>query len=229
VKKTPRNRKIGILLVDDHPSSRLGVRHMIETERDLEVCGEAGTAAEALAAAIKLSPRLVISDVTLPERSGFDLVQDLAARCPEIPVLMLSMHSELTYAQRALQIGARGYLMKSVDGDELLRAIRTVLRGGIYLSAAASQQMLEYMNGRSGKKRTGIEALTPREFEIFSLIGKGLSTAEIAKRLKLSPKTIDTHRDRVKSKVGAANINELIAISSAWLTEQSMTGPKASL
>jgi len=229
VKKTPRNRKIGILLVDDHPSSRLGVRHMIETERDLEVCGEAGTAAEALAAAIKLSPRLVISDVTLPERSGFDLVQDLAARCPEIPVLMLSMHSELTYAQRALQIGARGYLMKSVDGDELLRAIRTVLRGGIHLSDAASQQMLEYMNGRSGKKRTGIEALTPREFEIFSLTGKGLSTAEIAKRLKLSPKTIDTHRDRVKSKVGAANINELIAISSAWLTEQSMTGPKASL
>ena len=229
MKKTPRNRKIGILLVDDHPSSRLGVRHMIETERDLEVCGEAGTAAEALAAAIKLSPRLVISDVTLPERSGFDLVQDLAARCPEIPVLMLSMHSELTYAQRALQIGARGYLMKSVDGDELLRAIRTLLRGGIHLSAAASQQMLEYMNGRSGKKRTGIEALTPREFEIFSLIGKGLSTAEIAKRLKLSPKTIDTHRDRVKSKVGAANINELIAISSAWLTEQSMTGPKASL
>ena len=229
MKKTPRNRKIGILLVDDHPSSRLGVRHMIETERDLEVCGEAGTAAEALAAAIKLSPRLVISDVTLPERSGFDLVQDLAARCPEIPVLMLSMHSELTYAQRALQIGARGYLMKSVDGDELLRAIRTVLRGGIHLSDAASQQMLEYMNGRSGKKRTGIEALTPREFEIFSLIGKGLSTAEIAKRLKLSPKTIDTHRDRVKSKVGAANINELIAISSAWLTEQSMTGPKASL
>ena len=229
MKKPPRNRKIGILLVDDHPSSRLGVRHMIETERDLEVCGEAGTAAEALAAAIKLSPRLVISDVTLPERSGFDLVQDLAARCPEIPVLMLSMHSELTYAQRALQIGARGYLMKCVDGGELLRAIRTVLRGGIYLSAAASQQMLEYMNGRSGKKRTGIEALTPREFEIFSLIGKGLSTAEIAKRLKLSPKTIDTHRDRVKSKVGAANINELIAISSAWLTEQSMTGPKASL
>jgi DNA-binding NarL/FixJ family response regulator len=230
MKKIPRNTtKLGILLVDDHPSSRLGVRHMIETERDLEVCGEASTAAEALAAAIKLSPRLVISDVTLPERSGFDLVQDLAACCPEIPVLMLSMHSELTYARRALQIGACGYLMKSVDGDELLQGIRTVLRGGIHLSAAASQQMLEHMTGRSRKKRTGIEELTPREFEIFCLIGIGLSTTKIAERLNLSPKTIDTYRDRMKSKVGAANIIELVAISSAWLTEQSMTGQMASL
>jgi DNA-binding NarL/FixJ family response regulator len=226
MKKPPRNtRKLGILLVDDHPLARTGVRHMIETEHDLMVCGEAGSAAEGLTAAINLSPTLVISDVSLPGRSGFEFVQDLAARCPEIPVLMLSMHSEFTYGRRALEIGARGYIMKSAEGGELLRAIRTVLRGSIYLSRACSEQMLEYMNGRSRKKRTGIEALTPREFEIFSLIGYGVSSMDIGERLKLSPKTVDTHRDRIKIKLGVDKLSELISISSSWLTEQSMTPP----
>ena len=127
MKKRTQNKttKRPILLVDDHPASRLGVRHMIETERDWTVCGEAGNSAAALDAAIRLSPALVITDVTMPGRSGFELIQDLAARCPAVPVLVLSMHSETTYARRALEIGARGYLMKSADGNELLRAIRS--------------------------------------------------------------------------------------------------------
>ncbi len=226
MKKTNRRSpKSGILLVDDHPLARVGVRQMIETDPKLEVCGEAGTAAEGLSAAIAHSPALVISDVTLPGRSGFELVQDLAARCPQLPVLMLSMHSESTYARRALEIGARGYIMKSADGDELLKAIHTVLRGCIYLSPAASAQMLEYMNGRSRKNRSGIEALTPREFEIFSLIGKGFSSSQIAMQVNLSPKTVDTHRERIKIKMGVKTCSQLISVASAWIAQQCMTPP----
>jgi DNA-binding NarL/FixJ family response regulator len=151
------------------------------------------------------------------------LVQDLAARCPGLPVLMVSMHSEFTHARRALEIGARGYMMKSEDGETLLRAIRTVLRGRIYLGPAASSQLLEYLNNKSGRKRTGIEALSPREFEVFRLIGDGVSTQAIADRLNLSMKTIDTHRARIKLKVGADSLGRLISISSTWLSEQSMT------
>ena len=224
MKKNRRDtRKVRILLVDDHPSTRSGARLMIETERDLEVCGEADTAEEGLEAAIRLSPSLVITDVTLPGRSGLELVQDLAARCPLVPVLVFSMHSEFTYARRALQVGARGYIMKSEDGSTLLQAIRTVMSGRISLSPTASSQLLEFVNDRSKQKRMGIEALSPREFEVFRLIGRGICTKDIADQLHLSIKTVDTHRARIKEKVGVNTLAELISISSTWLTEQSMT------
>jgi DNA-binding NarL/FixJ family response regulator len=115
--------------------------------------------------------------------------------------------------------------MKSADGDELLQAIHTVLSGSIYLSPAASAQMLEYMNGRSRKKRTGVEALTPREFEIFSLLGKGFPSSRIAKQLNLSSKTVDTHRERIKIKLGVETCSQLISVASAWIAEQCMTRP----
>ena len=219
----PKPSKKTILLVDDHPASRVGVRHMIETEPDLMVCGEAGSSSEALDAAIALSPCLVITDVTMPGQSGLELIQDLAARCPDIYVLVLSMHSEFTYARRALEVGARGYLMKTADGNELLRAIRTILAGKIFLSPAASAQMLEYLNNRSHRKRTGIEALSPREFEIFSLLGHGVPSNKIAEQLNLSLKTVDTHRERIKRKLEVENVSELVSLASTWLTEQSMT------
>lgn len=228
MKKNRRDTpKVRILLVDDHPSTRSGARLMIETERDLEVCGEADTAEEGLEAAIRLSPSLVITDVTLPGRSGLELVQDLAARCPLVPVLVFSMHSEFTYARRALQVGARGYIMKSEDGSTLLQAIRTVISGRISLSPTASSQLLEFVNDRSKQKRMGIEALSPREFEVFRLIGRGICTKDIADQLHLSIKTVDTHRSRIKQKVGVNTLAELISISSTWLTEQSMTPPAA--
>lgn len=216
----PKHR---ILLVDDHPTTRMGLRLMIETEPDLEVCGEAENAAQGLDAAIKLSPSLVLSDVSLPGRSGFELVQDLAVRCRGLSVLMVSMHSEFTYARRALEIGARGYIMKCENGAAILHAIRTVLGGRIYLSSNASSQLLEHLNNPSLKECLGVEALSPREFEVFRLIGSGISTKEIASRLNLSIKTVDTHRERIKYKVGATTLSELIAISSTWLAEQSMT------
>jgi DNA-binding NarL/FixJ family response regulator len=218
---TPRKKRI--LLVEDHPTTRMGLRLMINGEDDLEVCGEAGNAAEGLDAAIRLSPTLVVTDVTLPGRSGLELVQDLAARCPRIPVLVVSMHPESTFARRALEIGARGYIMKSESGEAILQAIRTVLRGRIYLSQAAGSQLLEFLNNRSHKKHTGVEALSPREFEIFRLIGEGISTEDIAARLKISTKTVESHRNHIKEKVGTPRMGELIAFAAGWLAEQSMT------
>ena len=205
--------------------TRMGLRMMIDGEEDLEVCGEAGDAAEGFSAAIRLAPSLVLTDVTLPGRSGFELVQDLAARCPRLPVLVVSMHSEATYARRALEIGARGYIMKSESGEAILGAIRTVLDGRIFLSPAASSQLLEYVNNHSKKKHTGIEALSPREFEVFQLLGDGVSTEGIAERLNLSSKTVETHRARIKEKVGTQRMSELIALAASWLAQQSMTPP----
>ncbi len=222
--KTPDpSPKKRILLVEDHPTTRMGLRLMIDGEEDLEVCGEAGTAAEGLDAAVRLSPSLLLTDVTLPGRSGFELVQDLAARCPRLPVLVVSMHPEATFARRALEIGARGYIMKSESGEAILQAIRAVLRGRIYLSQAAGSQLLEFLNNRSSKKHTGVEALSPREFEIFRLIGEGISTEDIASRLHISAKTVETHRHHIKEKIGTPRMGELIAFAAGWLAEQCMT------
>lgn len=226
MKRTPtKPEKRRILLVEDHPMTRIGLRMMIDGEDDLEVCGEAGNSAEGFSAALRLSPALVLTDVTLPGRSGFELVQDLAARCPRLPVLVVSMHSEATHARRALEIGARGYIMKSESGEAILGAIRTVLDGRIFLSPAASSQLLEFVKTGSKRNQTGVESLSPREFEVFKHLGDGASTKAIARRLNLSPKTVDTHRARIKEKLGTTRMPELIALAASWSTEQSMTPP----
>jgi DNA-binding NarL/FixJ family response regulator len=224
-KNPPAPKKHRILLVEDHPMTRMGLRMMIDGEDDLEVCGEAGDAAAGFSATLRLDPALVLTDVTLPGRSGFELVQDLAARCPRLPVLVVSMHAENTYARRALEIGARGYIMKSESGEAVLGAIRTVLDGRIYLSPAAGSQLLEFVKTRSKRNQSGVEALSPREFEVFKLFGDGTTTKAIAGRLNLSTKTVDTHRSRIKDKLGTASMSELIALAASWSARQSMTPP----
>ena len=209
--KSKKSQKKRILLVEDHPMTRMGLKMMIASEPGLEICGEAGSAGEALDAAIRLEPDLVLTDVSLPGRSGFELVQDIHSRCPEIPVLILSM-----------QIGARGYIMKSEHSDKVLEAIHTVLRGRIYVSEAISGQLLEFLAHRSKKKQSGPDALSPREFEVFKLIGEGVSTQDIAKRLNLSPKTVETHRAHIKEKLHAATAAHLIAMAADWIARQSM-------
>lgn len=220
--KTKKSRKQRILLVEDHPMTRMGLKLVIAGEPDLEVCGEAGTAGEGLDAAIRLKPSLVLTDVSLPGRSGFELVQDLHARCPDIPVLILSMHAETSYARRALEIGARGYIMKSEHSDKVLEAIHTVLRGRIYVSEAIAGQLLEFLSHRSKNNQSGPDSLSPREFEVFKLIGEGVSTQDIAKRLNLSPKTVETHRAHIKEKLHATNATHLIAMAADWIARQSM-------
>lgn len=218
----PRSRKSAkrILLVDDHPTTRAGLRMTLEAEGDLEICGEASRASEGFAAAMELKPDLVVSDVSMPGRSGFELARDLAAACPDLPLLVVSMHPENTFARRALEAGARGYVMKSEPGERIRRAARAVLGGRIHVSRAVADQFLESALGRPGSKRTGIEALSAREFEVFKLLGSGASTREVAAQLNLSPKTIDTHRAHIKQKLGATSFTELIAMSAEWMAHQ---------
>jgi len=217
--RKPRHR---ILLVDDHPMTRMGLKMLIACEPDLGVCGEAESAAAGLDACIRLSPSLVLSDVSLPGRSGFELVQDLAARCPGTPVLIVSMHPEAAYARRAIEIGARGYVMKSEDGASLLSAIRTVLSGRIHVSESVAGRLLEFIGPRKNGHHTGVEALTPREFEVFKLLGEGLPTRLVAKRLNMSPKTVDTHCSRIKEKMDAPTMPALVASAAQWLALQNV-------
>lgn len=216
-KKTP----IKIQIVDDHPMTALGLRTLIEAEPDLVVCAESSSCSEALNHAIKTKPDLVIADITLPGRSGLELVQDLHARCPGVPTLIVSMHAESSYARRALEIGARGYIMKSDTSEQLLSAIRIVMSGGIFLSPRMSTRILEYVAVRSKEGRTGVEALSPKEFEVFRLFGDGISTADIAKRLNMSPKTVDSHREHIKLKLEIRTMTELISFASRWCSSQS--------
>jgi DNA-binding NarL/FixJ family response regulator len=214
-KKRPR-----VLLVDDHPVTRTGLRMTLEAEGDFEVCGEASNASRGFSAALELEPDLVITDVSMPGRSGFELVRDLAASSPRTPVLVVSMHSENSCARRALEAGARGYIMKTEPGDRIRRAARAVLAGRIHVSRRISDQLLESVSGRNTSKRSGIDALSAREFEVFKLLGSGASTREIASQLHLSPKTIDTHRAHIKQKLGAKGFTELIALSADWMARQ---------
>ena len=211
-----------ILLVEDHPMTRMGLKMMIDGEKDLCICGEVDNAGAALDATVNLLPDLVISDVTLPGRSGFELVQDLRSACPDVPVLILSMHSEKTYARRALEVGARGYIMKSSDSPAILEAVRTVLSGRISVSPSIAGQLLEFFADQSKNKKTGIDALTPREFEVFKFIGEGASTRTIAKRLNMSPKTVESHRSNIKQKLNAATISQLTAQAAGWFAMQSV-------
>lgn len=214
--KTPRKTKHRIVLVDDHPLTRAGLRAFLDSCDDLLVCSEADTAGRALDAAIKWNPDLVISDIGLPGRSGLELLQDLRARCPDVPVLVFSMFEEGAYAQRALELGARGYLMKTEPGQRLLEAIHTVLQGRISVSPAMSHRLLEFLASPSKSRRSGVDAMSPREFEVFQLLGEGLDTATIASRLHISSKTVDTHRDRIKQKLVVNSLSKLIAMSSHW-------------
>jgi DNA-binding NarL/FixJ family response regulator len=220
-----------ILLVDDHPITRQGLTAMIGLEPDLEVCGEAETAAAALTAIEAHRPDLVLVDLSLPGRSGLDLIKDLAASHPGLPTLVLSMHEEGLYAERAIRAGARGYLMKSAGGKAVMEAVRHVLAGQIYVSPAVSARILESLSPRHATPSSppgsparpaqpSIAGLSDREFEVFQLIGQGLGTREIAGRLNLSIKTIEAHRAHLKEKLGIKDAPGLVREAVRWIENQ---------
>jgi DNA-binding NarL/FixJ family response regulator len=208
-----------IMLVDDHPIVRHGLGLLIDQEDDLEVCGETESAVETLDKIGEVTPDIVVADISLQGSSGLELTKALKEKLPELPVLILSMHDEALYAERALRSGARGYVMKQEPADTVITAIRKVLEGGVYLSEGLSSRMLrEFVDGNKVEtEKFGVESLSDRELEVFELIGRGHSTRKIADRLKLSIKTIETHRAHVKQKLKIDNATELVHRAFHWV------------
>lgn len=199
-----------ILIVDDHPMIREGLRGTICAEDDLEVCGECDNAHKALDMMKSLKPDLVLIDITLPGKSGLELLKDIRVACPQTPILVLSMHDESLYAERALRAGAGGYITKQQPPQALIAAIHSVMEGRIYVSKEVNEHILRRLSGRSSGSGSPLESLTDREFEIFQLIGEGKATNQIAKLLHLSPKTIAVHYANIRRKLKLATYADLI-------------------
>ena len=205
-----------ILVVDDHPIVRLGVRQMVAAEPDLSVWCEADTAEAALQAIRRDRCDLAIVDLSLGTVSGLELIRQLHEAAPDLPVLVLSMHDEALFAERALRAGARGYIMKKEAIGGLIGAVRQVLAGKIYVSEQISQRLLGQLGGDVSAPVGRLGGLTDRELEVFELVGRGLSTADIAKRLGVSAKTIETYRSNIKTKLRLRDAKELLRYATSW-------------
>lgn len=211
-----------VLVVDDHPIVRRGVTQLINGEPDLEVCGEAETAAAAIDALATAKPDVAVVDLTLAGTGGTSLIKNLRNWQPNMPILVLSMHDETLHAERTLRAGAMGYIMKHEATDRIVEAIRHVLRGEIYLSQRMKQRFLHRFVGdqRDLSATSPLETMTDRELEVFQLVGRGLSTREVAEQLCLSVKTIETHLDHIKAKLELESGRELVRYATLWSLEQ---------
>jgi len=207
-----------ILIVDDHPIMRRGLTGTLESEPGFEVVYQLDSAEEVLKVLDKDEPDLLLVDVSLPGMNGIELVKNVIFQNPNLKILVISRHDEFLYAERAIRAGAKGYIMKFESADEILKAVKKVLNGGIYLSSELSEKLLFGM--ATGKKEisdTPLDALSDRELEVFELTGKGKSTREIAERLHLSVKTIESYRARIKAKLNYDNANELMLHAVKWV------------
>lgn len=207
----PTVEKRRVFIVDDHPIVRQGLVQLISSEADLTVSGQGEDAFGSLRAIRQNKPNLVLVDVSLKDSDGIELLKELRAQDAQLPVLVLSMHDESLYAERALRAGARGYIMKQEAPQVLLGAIRAVLSGQVYVSEAMGAKLLQRMVG--GKKPGGdlpMDRLTDRELEIFRMIGAGSSVKEIADKLFLSVKTVEAHREHIKQKLGLKSSADLL-------------------
>ena len=221
MKKPTAPKKARIFLVDDHPIVRRGIQLLIGMERDLSICGEAERAPAALEQIRKLNPDLVVVDLALKESSGLDLVKELRVQCPTVKVLVFTMHDEPLYAERVLKAGAHGYVTKEEGSEKAVAAIRTVLEGKPYLTGRLAERMLETMTGFARSRSSGtLESLSDRELEVLDLIGHGLGSQQIARQLKLSVKTIESHREHIKAKLGLRRSTELVQYAFNWANRQ---------
>jgi DNA-binding NarL/FixJ family response regulator len=221
---TPKRSKKSnrtVFIVDDHPMMRQGLAQLINNEPDLTACGEAEGAQQALDFLTSHKPDLVLADISLPDKHGLELIKDIQALHPGLPVLVVSMHDESLYAERVLRAGGRGYIMKQEGGKKMMEAIRTVLSGQIYVSEKMSAKILEIFSGRrSDSNRSPIEKLTDREFEVFQMIGQGRGTRQIAEALHLSVKTVEVHRLHIKVKLEIADAPSLVRYAVRWVETQ---------
>ncbi len=210
-----------VLIVEDHPIFSKGLAQLIGSQPGFAVVGEAKNGAEALSMLVSKSPDLVVLDLNLGDEDGLSLIHDLKSRKDNAVVLVLSMHDERYYAERAIRAGAAGYIMKEEAGSKVLDAIRTVMAGEVWLSAAERARLENYSPGARDAEPdadwlASISKLSDRQLQIFSLIGKGLGTVEIAAKLDLSTKTIDTHKEHIKAKLHCGSTQELRQLAVEW-------------
>lgn len=210
-----------LLLVDDHPLMRKGLAMTLEAESDLTVYKQVASAEDAIDVVNSEVPDVAIVDISLPGMSGLELIKHLLALHPELPILVVSRHDETLYAERAIRAGARGYIMKLEAGDVIVKAVRRVLKGGIYVSDEINERLLMGMiSGRSNVAESPMEVLSDRELEVFELTGRGLGTREIAERLHLSVKTVESYRARIKSKLNLNTATELVQHAVQWVESE---------
>jgi len=214
-------RAHGVLVVDDHPIVRQGIRSLLEQEPDLVVCAEAESAAEALSRVEEKPPDAALIDISLVGADGLELTKSLRSRGFTFPVLIMSMHDESLYAERVLRAGANGYIMKQEVSGQIVEALRRVLRGEIYVSGDVRQRILLGIRSRRAESEaSAVDRLSDRELEVFRLIGQGWSTRQIAERLHLSIKTIETYRAHIKDKLNLESATELVRYAVQWVEQE---------
>jgi DNA-binding NarL/FixJ family response regulator len=207
-----------IIIVDDHPLMRKGLALTLETESDLKVVAQMASAEEVLEQIDKVEFDLAVVDVSLPGMSGIELVKHLHALRPELLMLVVSRHDESLYAERAVRAGARGYVMKMEAGERIVKAVRHVLAGGVYMSEEIKDWLISGMaSGRRDLSQSPMEVLSDRELEVFEMTGRGLGTREIAERLHLSVKTVESYRARIKNKLNLNTAAELMQHAVQWV------------
>lgn len=210
--------KSNVFIVEDHPVTRDGLIQLINYQDDLRVCGFAGTVANAMGGMENAEPDLVLVDITLPDGHGIELVKNLKARHPRAGILVLSMHDEGLYAERAFRAGASGYIMKQEPTDLVLAAVRRILSGETYLSPRMQERVLNrFASGKPAVANSDIERLTDRELEVFELLGRGYGTRQIARQLRLGVSTVETHRAHLKEKLEVENGTELTCRAVEWV------------
>lgn len=224
--KFTEDNKARLLIVDDHPIVRQGIALLINREPELLACCEASNAEQALGANLSCAHDMAIVDLSLAGVTGLDLVRQMRSKFPQMAILMISMHDETIYAERALRAGANGYLMKQEATTTILQAIRLILNGELYISDRMRTRMLQHgLHGSAAK--SPIAALTAAEFEVFNLIGIGMGTSEIANKLNRSVKTIESHRANIKKKLNLNTGNELAVFAYNWQNSAEQGPPAA--
>ena len=212
-----------IYIVDDHPLVRHGLCQIVANEADMEICGEAEDSPAAIRGVGEANPDAIIVDISLKGANGLELIKNLKAIHEDIPILVFSMHDETIYAQRALRAGAKAYVMKKESPSKVVDAIRKIIQGEIYVSPSVADQVLhQIVNGPGNVSTSPVDRLTDRELEVVQLIGRGLSSREVAESLHLSVKTIESHRAHVKEKLSLRNATELVQFSVQWVDQQVM-------
>ncbi len=217
---SPFTRRTRILIVDDHPTLRRGLVALIEDESDLEVCGEADETDQALQMVHQLQPDVVVVDLSLKQGTGLELIEQVKNLNLGIKMLVASMHEESLYAERVLRAGAMGYINKQETIDKLVDAIRQIMRGQIYLSERMTERVLHRVSDGERLEDDPVNRLSNRELEVFQMIGQGLTTKQIAEKLSLSPKTVETHREKIKTKLNLKNGTEVNLHAIQWVLEK---------